>query len=135
MSFFKLEPPPTRNSMIGDKEYLTISGLWDRWFSKASAFWNSMAPSVSADNGDSDVTLYPGRSESTQIFNTPITRPLNVGLSTEKVWVGAKFRIVRRAGATGAFSIDVGGVKSLTAAGQWCDVEFDGTSWILTAPF
>lgn len=41
-----------------------------------------------------------------------------------------KFRVTREAG--GAFNTDVGGLKNL-AADQWCDVEYDGSSWVLTA--
>jgi hypothetical protein len=38
---------------------------------------------------------------------------------------------VRTAASTGAFNLDVGGLKNL-AVGQWADVEYDGAAWFLS---
>jgi hypothetical protein len=92
-----------------------------------------VAKSVSADSGDAAKTLTAETSEDTQIWNTPITADRAVTLSTTGAFNGAKFHIVRTAAATGAFNLNVGTgpLKALTA-GQWCDVEYDGSAWILT---
>lgn len=89
---------------------------------------------VVADNGDAAVTLTVGTSEETQRWNTPLTAARAVTLSTTGAHEGARFRIVRTAAATGAFTLDVGtGPLRALAAGQWCDVEYTGTAWVLTA--
>jgi hypothetical protein len=57
-----------------------------------------------------------------------------VTLNTAGATHGDHFRIVREAGATGAFNLNIGTgpLKALTAAGQFADVTFDGTVWRLT---
>ena len=57
-----------------------------------------------------------------------------VTLATSTALNGSKFRIVRTANATGAFNLNVGTgpLKALTA-GQWCDVEYNGSAWFLSA--
>lgn len=84
--------------------------------------------SNAADVGDAIKTLTAGTDATTQRWNTPLTANRAVTLSTTNVWTGAKFRVVRQSGATGAFTLDVGPgpLKSL-AVGQWCDVEFIGS--------
>lgn len=91
--------------------------------------------SVSADKGDAAATLTVLSSDITNRWLTPLTADRAVTLSTTGAWNGAKFRIVRGAGATGAFNLNVGTgpLKALSAAGQWCEVEFYGSAWILTA--
>lgn len=97
--------------------------------------WRVMGymPGVSAANGDVAATLTPGSSHPTARWTSPLTVNRAVTLATASVLNGAKFRVVRTAAATGPSTLDVGTgpLKSL-AVGQWCDVEFDGTNWILT---
>lgn len=89
--------------------------------------------SVSADNGDAAKTITVGTDVEVQRWNTPLTAARAVTLSTTGAYNGAKFRIVRTAAATGAFNLNVGtGPLKALAAGQWCDVAFDGTAWMLT---
>lgn len=85
--------------------------------------------------GNNNLTLTSGVSARVVIYDTPITTTRTVGLSTTNAEKGAAFRITRTANCTGAFNINVGTgpLKSLTAAGQWCDVTFDGSAWFLTA--
>lgn len=83
---------------------------------------------ISADKGDANVTLTWGSVESTVIFSTSLTANRTITLAGGIR--GAKMRITRS--ATGAFNLDVGGVKTLTA-GQWCDIQHNGTTWVCTA--
>lgn len=87
---------------------------------------------VSTNRGDASVTLLH-YSEQTQLFDTPLTATRTVTLPVGNV--KQRFRVVRSANATGAFNLNVGTgpLKALTAAGQWCDVEADGTNYRLTA--
>lgn len=96
---------------------------------------DAITAAVSADVGDADVTLTPGLSSPTTRFASAITADRAVTLSTIGAENGDRFRIVRTAAATGAFNVNVGSgpLKALAAAGTWCDVEFDGTNYILTA--
>lgn len=94
-----------------------------------------LSPSVGADNGNAGVTLTVGSSSKTQIWATAITADRAVALSTVGASSGDYFRIVRKSTATGAFNINVGTgpLKAMGTAGSFCDVEFDGTAWFLSA--
>jgi hypothetical protein len=95
--------------------------------------WGKM-PSVSADNGDSDATLSVLTSARTQRWNTPLTANRTITLSTTNAQNGDRFRIVREAGATGASVLNVGtGPLKALAVSEWCEVEYDGAAWRLTA--
>jgi hypothetical protein len=89
---------------------------------------------VSADNGDAAKTLIPKVDSELQRWNTALTAARAVTLNTAGATHGDHFRIVREAGATGAFNLNIGTgpLKALTAAGQFADVTFDGTVWRLT---
>lgn len=108
---------------------------WAAWFSQVYKLLSAVSPSVSADNGDNSVTLNAASSAKTQRWNTALTAARTISLDTTTIFKGAKFRIVREAGCTGAFNLNVGTgpLKALTTAGTWCEVEYDGTAWRLTA--
>jgi hypothetical protein len=82
----------------------------------------------SADRGDSGVTLNARVDDAVQRFATTLTAPRAVVLQTAGAVRGDIFRVVRTAG--GAHGLDVGGVKTL-AAGQWVDVIFEGSAWVI----
>lgn len=109
--------------------------LWLKENGTGNTGWRGVVTNaVSADKGNAAATLTPGTSEHTNIWNTPISADRAVTLTTAAVQNGARFRIVRTAAATGAFNLNVGtGPLKALAVGQWCDVEFDGTAWVLTA--
>jgi hypothetical protein len=89
---------------------------------------------VSADKGDAAATLTAGSSEQISVWSTPLTADRAVTLSTAGAYNGASFRVVRTAAATGAFNLNVGtGPLKALAAGQWCDVHYNGSAWVLTA--
>lgn len=81
----------------------------------------------------STLTLTVGSSAPVTIVNSALSATMTITLSTTDALAGDRFRIVRSAAATGAFNIDVDGLKTLTAASQWCDVEYSGSAWVLTA--
>jgi hypothetical protein len=95
-------------------------------------FWTE--DTVSADNGDAAATLTRGTSEKTQVWNTALTAARAVTLSTTNVKNGDTFKIIRTASATGAYNLNVGTgpLKALSSAGEWCEVMYDGSAWILT---
>jgi hypothetical protein len=96
--------------------------------------WLSRQPinSVGSDVGDADVTLTVGTSSPIQQYATTLTGNRTVTLETTDAINGDTFRIVRT--GLGAYTIDVGGLKTLpSATAAWCDVSFDGSAWILTA--
>jgi hypothetical protein len=78
-----------------------------------------------SDRGDANVTFSTNDAE-WQLFATALTVNRTITLPTVDVYAGRRFRISRP--ATGASTLDVGGVKTL-AAGQWCAVAYDGTVW------
>jgi hypothetical protein len=89
-------------------------------------------PFVFGNQGDADATLTVGSSFTSNYWQSPLTANRTVTLSTTGAFSGARFRVTRTAGATGAFTLTVGGLKALSA-GQWCDVEYTGSAWILSA--
>jgi hypothetical protein len=95
---------------------------------------NSMTAYVSADNGNADVVLSYLAAQ-VQVFASPITVDRTLTLPLVNVISGRVFRVLRKPSATGAFNINVGvgPLKALSVPGSFCDVEFDGTVWFLTA--
>lgn len=84
---------------------------------------------ISADRGDASVTLNAGTDVEIQRFATELTQNRTVTLGTGGA--GARFRIVRT--GLGAFTLDVGGLKTIpSATAAWVDVGHTGTAWILT---
>lgn len=77
-------------------------------------------------------TFLPASSAPSQVLKVPITAARTVTLSTTSAKSGQTGRFTRTSASTGAFNWDIGGLKNLTA-GTWCVVQFDGTSWVLTA--
>jgi len=92
--------------------------------------FNATYQLVSSDRGDASVTVVNGVDAPTQVFNTPLTTNRTVTLSSTDAFAGATFTVVRTAAATGASTLDVGGLKTL-AAGQTCTVQYSGTAWFL----
>jgi hypothetical protein len=100
---------------------------------------NNCGRTIKANVGDAAATLTPGASEETQVWNTTLTQNRVVTLATSNAWAGCRFKIVRTSEATGSFNLAVGQtISSPTSAlanlsvGEWCEVTFDGTSWVLT---
>jgi len=122
------EKYPERDAISGA---LPATNRWLRWFNAIWVLLTNLTPSVGQDVGDADTTLTFGKSASTQIYASPLTAPRTVTLSTIGALNGSRFRVVRQTTATGASGLSVGGLKTL-AVGEWCDVEFSGTAWILT---
>lgn len=108
------------------------SNSWASWFAQVYKVLRAINPSVSSDRGDASITIKAGEDALTQIFGTALTAPRVVTLSSVNAYPGAKIHVLRKASATGASGLDVGGLKTL-AAGTWCEVQFDGTAWILKA--
>jgi hypothetical protein len=91
--------------------------------------------SISGDRGDNAQTLTVGIDQDIQRWAASLTADKVVTLSTLGALRGDHFRIVRT--SSGAFNLDVGGLKMLVAPGggtqgTWCDVTFNGTAWELT---
>lgn len=89
---------------------------------------------ISADRGDSSVTLRAGVDENTQRFATTLTGNRTITLSTVGVWEGAHFHIIRT--GLGSFTLNVGGLKTMpSATAAWCEVVYSSGAgaWILKA--
>lgn len=113
----------TTSSLVVD--YLTIVELVSDYGQSGFAL-----PLVSADRGDASVTLQVTVDEGIQRFATTMTANRTITLSATTAYPGARFRVVRS--ATGAFTLSVGGLILLNS-GQWAEVAYTGSAWILTA--
>lgn len=90
-------------------------------------------PAVKTDIGDANFTAGPG-TPGAVIANTPLTAVRSITLITTGSVSGDRIRVKRTAAATGASALNVGtGPLKALAAGQWCEVEFNGTTWELMA--
>lgn len=91
---------------------------------------------MSADNADASANLTVGSSFRTQRWGTAFTAERSAALQAVGTYTGARFRIARLETATGNFSLSVttgGTTLARLAPGQWCDVEYTGSAWILVA--
>lgn len=85
---------------------------------------------VSADRGDADQTLTVGDAQ-IQRWATALTANRTVTLSTTGAIAGDWFRVVRT--GLGAFTLDVGGLKTIpNATAAFVDVTYNGSAWVLT---
>jgi len=92
-------------------------------------------PNGTTVNGDAAATLTNTLSDTTQIWNSPLTTARAVTLSTTGAVDGAKFLITRTTAATGNFALNVGTgpLRALNGPGQWCEVTYNGSAWVVTA--
>lgn len=104
--------------------------VWANFFNTIYAIAFAVNPSISDDNGNADLTLTAGKNALIQRFDTAITTGRTITLSTTGAYKGARFRVVREAGASGGSTLDVGGLKDL-AVSEWCDIAYSGSAWIL----
>lgn len=107
---------------------------WKLWLSQLRDNVVNINFGVTSDVGDSAKTLTAGQDDYIQIWDTPLTADRAVTLSTTNVYTSAAFRVVRTANATGAFNLNVGsGPLKQLASGEWVDVYYDGSQWLVTA--
>lgn len=131
---------------IGSLATLRAPGEWAKCvYDAGTAAWVLVAygilPSaeilaMSANKGDASATLTVGTSERTSRWETPLTDDRAATLSTTGAYTGARMTIIRTVAATGGFSLSVvGGGNTLLrlAPGQFCTVEYTGTTWIVTS--
>jgi len=92
-------------------------------------------PGVSSNRGDANVTLTHGTDYVTQQFGTPLTANRTVTLDATDIAPSAKFRIIRLTTAASPYTLTVtgGGVSRVLMGGDWCDVEYTGGDWKVTA--
>lgn len=89
------------------------------------------ADPMSGDRGDTNVSLTVGLSELVQRFASALTANRTVTLTATNAAKGARFRVVRS--GLGAFTLDVGGLKTIPAGtAAIVDVEYNGSAWVLT---
>lgn len=114
----------------------TSGGVVTAWEDHRCSLWGTHGPvrrarGMSTDRGDTSQTLTVGTDAPTQRWATTLTANRTVTLSTTGAINGDRFRIVRT--GLGAFTLDVGGLKTIpSATAAWVDVEFTGSAWVLT---
>ena len=131
---------------VGSLATLRVPGEWARVaYDSGTAAWvlvgYGILPSVeivtmSADNGDASANITAGSSARTQRWATALTAERTADLQSTGVFAGARFRFERFASATGGFALSVKtgtAVLARLAYGQWCDVEYTGTAWVVVA--
>lgn len=93
--------------------------------------YDSQINDISPDSGDAGVTVTNGITPKQILFDTPLT--LNRGVNPPSVTYGegASYRIIRTANSTGAFVVSVAGGLTTLDPAEWCEIMFDGSSWVL----
>jgi hypothetical protein len=79
--------------------------------------------------GDANITFAPATSRGQLEYAATLTANRTVTLETTAGWNGCRLSVYRTAG--GAFTLDVGGLKTL-AQNEWCEVTYRGDLWRLT---
>jgi hypothetical protein len=103
------------STLIGDREVIVADA--------GDAAYSGLNATTTSDVG-------------TVIYNTPLnTANRAVSLPTNGLYAGLRYTIIRTANCTGAFNVTIGTgpVKSLTTAGTWARMLYNGTSWICEA--
>lgn len=131
---------------VGSLATLRAPGEWCRvTYDAGTAAWvlvqygilpSSEVRALSADNGDASATLTIATSERAQRWATTLTADRTATLSTTGAYTGARFRIIRTEASSGLFVLYVSAASATIATvlrGQWCDVEYSGTAWIVVA--
>ena len=97
------------------------------------AVLQEIAGALVADNGDANVTFTNATSSRIQRWNTALTANRTLTLSTSSAKEGAWVLAVRASGATGDYTLSVGGLATLRAPGEWakCVYDLGTTAWVL----
>ncbi len=122
---------------VGDKFTITDSNFYVgtpyEYIYNGVEFSPLMRDQIVSTGSEGDYTLVWGETPPTFLYTSVLTANHTVVLNIAAAVRGAKFKIVRTSTATGAFSITVAGVKTLSVINQWCEFEFDGAAWQLVA--
>lgn len=89
---------------------------------------------ITSDNGDASATLTVGTSYVDQRWASSLSAERTATLATAGAWQGARFHVQREEAAGGGFSLTVqvgSTVLIRLAPGQWADLEFNGTTWLV----
>ena len=104
------------------------------WFTGISGLLGPFGRRGITTRGDADASVTPRVQSNTQVWSAPLTANRAVTLDVSSSIRGDRLRVVRTAASTGAFSLNVGtGPLKALATGQWCEVEYDGSAWVLIA--
>jgi hypothetical protein len=99
---------------------------------RINGVWVPLLPGygIRVNSGDANFNFTPITDSPSVRLTGTITANRTVTLQTTNAYPGYRARFTRTGG--GAFTWSIGGLKSLSN-NQWCDVEYDGTSWVLSA--
>jgi hypothetical protein len=115
--------------LAGDLYYNTTTKTFK--FNNGTIWQHVAQPQITETiSSDAAFTLTPFTSGSTIIHTGTLTADRAITLSTTNASNGHRFRVTRTGG--GAFNLSVGGLKNL-ATNTWCDVQYNGSAWVLTA--
>lgn len=89
------------------------------------------ASNVVAAAGDANATA-PAAPYATVVYSAPITADRAVSVSGY-AQAGDVLRVSRTSASTGAFSVIVGASLKSLSPGQWAEITYNGSAWILTA--
>lgn len=94
--------------------------------------WVSGEGLMVTDRGNADYAL-ASSDRQIQRFNTPLTANRTVTLPTSSSMTQATYKVVRGAGATGAFNLNVSDgsttIKALGTVSTWAEFHYDGSAW------
>jgi len=129
-------PEGSRTAVISSLNLRSDGGLSTSVAAKNSGTGNTgwanlWTGEVSADRGDTSQTLTVGADAPIQRWASALGANRTVTLSTTGALNGDRFRIVRT--GLGAFTLDVGGLKTIpSATAAFVDVSYNGSAWVLT---
>ena len=113
-----------------------ITPPWMTFFQAIFKNLQSLDTAITPDNGDNSITLVPIASPTNEVWNTALTANRTISFTTsQNLYNGATFTIIRTAAATGAFNLTVaaGSGNVILPPGYTSTVTYNGSSWIATA--
>jgi hypothetical protein len=128
---------PEGGSVAGVGSMIATINTGERWIKisgTGNTGWALLYYKRLGGLSDADASFNAGAgSPSYNILTLPLTATRTITLGTPfGVWNGASFVFTRAASSTGAFNLNIGGLKNL-ATGEWCEVMYNGSAWVLVS--
>ena len=127
-------PAPFVHPILANDGTGRVSAPWKMFFDSIFTNLSVLDAAIPPDNGDTSQTLIPMVYPSQEVWNTPLTANRTVSFTTsQNLYNGATFTIIRTAAATGAYTLTINAsVSVVLTPGFSCTVTYNGSQWLPT---
>lgn len=99
----------------------------------STLMYDCQSDTVAVDAGDTNYPITVGITERVVIYNTPLTANRFSAISGNGETKGMSYKVIRTTASTGAFTVSVEAGLKFLSTGEWCEVTYNGSAWVLTA--